>query len=141
MQTRTKQRLSAFAFLAALAAVPAGLNAQEPSPTCSAEIDPAQVSPGESAVQVSITMSMPIGPVTGLEVGEGSGITLSSLRDLPRTDLAAGDPPRRPIRMGEAPNQWSVWLNLSEAEAGTHEVTFQSAEGQCTASITVASGG
>lgn len=141
MQTLTKQRLSALAFLAALAAVPAGLSAQEPSAACSAEIDPAQVSPGEAAVQVSITMSLPIGPVTGLEVAEGSGITLSALRDLPRTDLAAGEAPPRPIRMGEAPNQWSVWLNLSEAEAGTHEVTFKSAEGQCTASITVASGG
>jgi hypothetical protein len=42
--------------------------------------------------------------------------------------------------MGEGPNTWNVYLDLTEANAGTHELTFRSSEGDCTAEITVGAG-
>lgn len=140
MRIPTTQRLAAFAFLAAFAAAPAGLNAQDPSPQCEATIAPGQLSVGETATRVTISMSLPIGPIMGIEASEGSGIALSSPADLPRTQLAAGEGPPRPIRMGDAPNTWDVWLNLSEAEEGTHEIMFQSESGTCSAEITIGAG-
>jgi hypothetical protein len=39
--------------------------------------------------------------------------------------------------MGDAPNTWIVYLNLADAEAGTHELAFTSGRGECTAELTV----
>jgi hypothetical protein len=104
---------------------------------CSAQLMPVQVEAGEAATQVTITVSQPIGEVTGVEAPEGSGIRLASAADLPRTPLAAPDEAPEPIRMGDAANTWIVYLNLADAEAGQHELTFNSSRGDCTAQITV----
>ena len=49
----------------------------------------------------------------------------------------AGQPRPQPISSGDAENQWVVYLNLSEAEAGAHELTFNTRQGQCTGRIMV----
>jgi hypothetical protein len=140
MQNLTKG-LAALAFVAALA-VPAHVTAQDPIPeaeteACTAQVNPAQVAPGEKAQQITVAFPQQVGAITGVEAAEGSGIALSAAADLPRTELAAGEPAPSPIEMGEGPNTWNVFLDLSQANAGTHELTFRSSEGDCTAEITV----
>jgi hypothetical protein len=140
MQNLTMKGLAALAFVAALTAVPAHVTAQDPvteTEACTAQVNPAQVAPGEKAQQITVAFPQQVGAITGVEAAEGSGITLSAAADLPRTELAAGEPAPSPIEMGEGPNTWNVYLDLSQANAGTHELTFRSSEGDCTAEITV----
>ena len=141
MQTLTKTGLSALALVAALAIVPADITAQDQpldaQQQCTAEIQPQQVAAGSNAVPVTITVSEPIGPVTGVNVDEESGISLAAASDLPRTEMAAGEEQPQPIRMGEGENTWIVWLNLAEAQEGSHELSFTSTQGECTANLEV----
>lgn len=140
MQTLTKTGLSALALMTALAVVPADVIAQDQpleGPQCTAEVQPQQVAAGSNAVPVTITVSEPIGQVTGVNVAEDSGISLAAASDLPRTEMAAGEEQPQPIRMGEGENTWIVWLNLANAQEGTHELTFTSTQGECTANLEV----
>jgi hypothetical protein len=145
MQQQKKISIFGLALAAAFVALPGQATAQipaqpQPQPQtqeqCQAQVSPAQLQAGARAAEVRITVSQPIGDVTGVEAGN-SGIELASAEDLPRTPLANPDQPQRPIRMGDAPNQWIVYLNTAEARAGEHELTFQSARGTCTARVTV----
>lgn len=131
--------LMAFGLAAALTALPAHLTAQEPEPMsgqCTAQLTPAQVSAGEQAVQVTVETSQQIDALTGIKDSE-SGISLASPEDLPRTEMAAGEPSPRPIQMGAGQNSWNVWLNLQDAQQGDHELTFETNQGECTGQITV----
>lgn len=145
MQTLTKTGLSALALVAALAIVPADITAQDQPldapAACTAEVQPQQVAAGSNAVPVTVTVSEPIGPVTGVNAAEDSGIQLATAADLPRTEMAAGEEQPQPIRMGEGENTWIVWLNLAEAQPGSHELTFTSTQGECTADLEVRPGG
>jgi hypothetical protein len=145
MQKRTKN-LSALALLAVITAVPAHLTAQQPEPQpepqpitqeCTAQVTPAQVTAGEAAVQVRVTFSEAIGAVAGLDAASESGVQLAAPGDLPPTEMAAGEEQPRAIRMAEGQNTWNVWLNTSEANEGTHQLTFQAENGQCSAEITI----
>ena len=124
----------------ALAAVPSHVAAQaapQQQQSCTAEITPGAVEAGARAVPVTITVSQPIGEVTGVRAAEGSGIALAQPTDLPRQQLAAGAQAPQPIAMGDAANTWIVYLNLAEAEAGAHELSFTSTRGACTSELTV----
>ena len=131
MLHHTKTSLSAFALAAALVAVPSVAYAQ-----CTAQVSPAQVSAGERAVPVSITVSEPIGEITTVQAAESSGITLAAASDLPREPLAAGSAPQ-PIAMGDTDNTWAVYLNLADAQPGTHQLIFSSDRGTCSAEVVV----
>jgi hypothetical protein len=133
MQKHTKRSLVTIALAAAFVALPTLAEAQA---QCSASVSPEQVAAGESAVAVTITVSEPIGEVTGVQAAEGSGISLAAPSDLPRDLLSAGAAPQ-PIAMGDAENTWIVYLNPSQAEAGAHELTFTTALGSCTGQLTV----
>lgn len=139
MHKLTTKGLMAFGLAAALA-LPANMNAQEPVPAgqqqCTAQVTPAQVTAGERAVQVTVETSQQIDALTGIKDSE-SGIALASPEDLPRTEMAAGEPAPRPIEMGAAQNSWNVWLNLEDVEAGEHELVFETNQGECTAVLTV----
>jgi hypothetical protein len=148
MQNERSSSMLGLALAAALVALPAQLVAQDvpqPQPqepqqqqTCTAQIQPAQVEAGSNAERVTVTLQQPVGEITGVEGAEGSNIELAAETDLPRTPLAGADQPRpQPISMGDAENQWVVYLNLSEAEAGSHELTFNTGEGQCTARLMI----
>jgi hypothetical protein len=140
MLSITKTSLMGLALAAALVTVPSSVSAQDapqPQVACTAQIQPASVAAGTTAVPVRITVSQTIGEVTGVEAAEGSGIALASASDLPRQPLAGGAEPPRPIAMGDAENQWVVFLNLADAEAGSHEVTFTSDRGQCAGRLTI----
>jgi DsbC/DsbD-like thiol-disulfide interchange protein len=139
--TTLKQSISALA-LAAAVALPAQLAAQDQpiAPECTAQLDPASIEAGEKAVAVNVTVSEPVGPITGVRAPGESGIALASPADLPRTEMAVEGAQPRPITMGEAENRWIVWLNVEEANPGTHALTFAGAEGTCTGSLNVGPG-
>jgi hypothetical protein len=148
MQKERSGSLLGLALATALIALPAQLIAQDlpqqqpqqqqQQQACTAQIQPAQVQAGSNAERVTVTLDQPVGEITGVEAAEGSNIELANAEDLPRTPLAGPDQPRpEPISMGEGENSWTVYLNLSEAEAGSHELTFNTAQGECTARIMV----
>ena len=139
MQQHMKTSLCGMALMAALLALPSSLAAQQPAQqeACTARVSPTQVAAGQEAAQVTITVSRAIGNVAAIDGGE-SGITVAEPSALPRTPLAGPDSPPTPIRMGDSESQWIVYLNTTEAAAGTHELTFQSERGACTGQIAVA---
>lgn len=139
MHKSTMKGLMAFSLAAALTALPAHLTAQDPVPEqeqCTAQITPAQVTAGEQAVQVTVETTQQIDALTGIADSE-SGIALASPENLPRTEMAAGEPTPRPIEMGAAQNTWNVWLDLQDAQPGQHELKFETNQGECTAQIQV----
>jgi hypothetical protein len=129
--------LGALAVTAAVMAVPDGVSAQvdESAPACSAEVAPTEVAAGANAVRVTVTLSEDIGAVASIETSEDSGLALAAATDLPRVPLATEQPSVITPAMGE--HAWTVWVNTSESEPGTHEVTFIGPEGRCTADLTV----
>lgn len=132
MQTLTKVGYTGLALAATLALVPADATAQaqrQGAQECTARVSPSQAQPGESAVRFNTMVSAPVGRVTGVNAEDESGIQLAEAGDLP-----AG---QQPITQGEGENNWVIWLDLSEAEPGSHELTLTSSEGECTANITV----
>jgi hypothetical protein len=147
------RKLSRLVLALALVAVPGLVVAQTPAPqrpaqqqpqpgqqaaACTAQIQPATVETGARVVPITVTVSdAQFGEVTGVAAPSASGIALAGASDLPREPLAAGQPAPRPIAMGDAANKWVVYLNVSGAQAGRHELTFRSGRGQCTAQLTV----
>jgi len=131
MDTLKRRTGIALALTAALVAIPAGIQAQE----CAAEVDPAVIPVGETAVAVTVALSESVGAVTGLE-GGASGIATAAPADIPRTAMAADEQPR-PIQMGEQQNTWTVWLSTAAAEPGRYMVAFVAGEANCVAAVTV----
>jgi hypothetical protein len=129
--------LGALAVTAAVMAVPDGVSAQvdETAPACTAEVLPTEVAAGMNAVRVTVTLSADVGDVASIEASEEGGLALAAPADLPRVPLAAEQP--RVITRAMGDHTWTVWMNTSESEPGTHEVTFIGAEGRCTADLTV----
>jgi hypothetical protein len=132
---RSVAGLMSLAFAITLGAAPA--SAQAPSLSggqCTAELAPAQVQSGQTAVSVTAVLSEQVGEVTGLEAPE-SGITVAAPEDLPRTEMAAEERPQ-PINLAEG-NAWTIWINTSQAAPGTYDVTFTGSEGTCQGQLTV----
>ena len=130
MQKERSTSLLGLALAAAVVALPVEAQDRPQQPQQQQQqqactIQPAQVQAGSEAERVTVTLNRPGAEITGLEAPEGSNIELASEENIPRTPLAGADQPRpEPISMGEAENQWVVYLNLSDAEAGSHELTF-----------------
>jgi hypothetical protein len=144
MQTFTRI-LGALAVTAAVVGMPGDLTAQVPAsqviptapaaPPCTAEVLPAEIAAGTNAVRLTVALSADVGEVGSMEAAEASGVAVAAPNDLPRIPLATEAP--QPIAAGEGDNTWTVWVNTSDADPGTHEVTFVGPEGRCTADLTV----
>jgi hypothetical protein len=139
MQSPTRI-LGALVATAAVMAAPSDVNAQvnQSAPACTAEVLPAEIAAGESAVRLTVALSSNVGDVASIEAPEGSGIAVAAPGDLPRIPLATEEP--LPIMRGTEDNTWTVWVNTSMSEPGTHEVTFIGQDGRCTADLTVSGG-
>lgn len=133
MWTPARRFGSIAAFASTLAFLPTGSYAQ----ACTAQVSPGEIETGAKAVPVTVTVSQPIGALTGIDASRGSGISLAFPGDLPSTEIGPAGGPPRPIEMGEAENVWIVWLSLSEAGAGTHAIIFTAREGRCGAELKV----
>lgn len=132
MSILTRRWLGTVALTCALAfASPA--SAQE----CTAELSPPEVDAGKAAVELSVTLSESVGMVHGLEAPPGSGISLASPNDVPRTQMARPDEAREAIAMGESESIWAMWLNTADAQPGVYRVVFTGTEGQCVGEVTV----
>lgn len=129
--------LGALVVTAAVMAAPSDVSAQvnQSAPACTAEVLPAEIAAGASAVRLTVALSANVGDVASIEAPEGSGLAIAAPADLPRIPLATEEP--HPIMRGMGDNTWTVWVNTSESEPGTHEVTFIGPEGRCTADLTV----
>lgn len=148
MNNRILGSSPAFALAAAMAFMPGAAIAQTPptltppaSAMCVGDLSPASVEAGVKAVAVTVEVSEMMGAVTGIETGEDSGISMAIAADLPKTEMArpVGEvaAAAQLITMAEAANTWTIWLNVAEAEAGSHDVTFTSSAGNCTAHLLV----
>ncbi len=129
--------LGAIAVAAAVVGTPHDLTAQvNPlAPACTAEVLPVEIASGAMAVRLTVALSADVGDVTSMESAEDSGIAVSAPADLPRIPLATEEPAAITAGMGD--NTWTVWVNTSETDPGTHAVTFVGSEGRCTADLTV----
>ena len=130
-----------------IAFAPQALGAQEQQQEmerqCTAEVAPEAIQAGAPAVRLIAALSQTIGPVSGLEAPEASGISLASPEDLPRSEMAneGEESAPSPIELTGEQNRLTVWLNTEEANPGTHTVTFKGEAGTCQAQVTVAEPG
>lgn len=146
MRTLPKGGLLALAALLPFAFTSVDLSAQverqeTPQEACQATVQPAQVTSGSPAARVSISLSQPIGDVSEFQAGEDAGIDLASEEEVRRVAMTAGGQEVKPIEMSNQGNRLTVWLDTSNAQAGSHEFTLTGAEGECRGTITVAPGG
>lgn len=132
MQGLNRASLATAAAAFALTFVATPIAAQE----CTAELSPSEIESGAAAVELSVTLSQPVGAVSGLQADPESGIAVASPSDVPRTDLAAEEQPQ-PIEMGESEDSWTVWLNTTAASPGVYRVAFTGTAGQCEGEIIV----
>lgn len=140
MQTLTRTSGAMLTLAAAVALMPSSAEAQAPDTSdqeCTAQVSPSEVEAGSEAVQVTVTLSDSVGNVTDVEQDNADGITLASPADIPRTEMAAGERPSSPIQMGSSETSWTLWLNTSEAEEGTHSVYFVAGQTRCEAELEV----
>lgn len=133
-----------FLLVQPLTPAPSAASAQEATDSadaCSVRVAPDAVDAGLSAVEISARVSRDIGTVHSVRAPRGSGIELASPERLERIrgrdDEVPEQEPIRPISMGPEPNQVSVWLNLFQAEAGSHPLTLEGEDGLCRGNITV----
>lgn len=133
MNTLTRKTGFALTLVAALAVVPVDVAAQE----CEAQLTPSTVPAGEAAVEVTAQLSESVGAVVGVEEADGQ-VSTALPTDVPRTEMAAEEEPEA-IQMSEDGQNVTVWLNTSQAEEGTYEVSFVGDMGTCTAELTVGS--
>ena len=132
MRTLARRVASHATLASALAFLPAQVGAQ----SCIAEVSPSEVEIG-TTVPVTVTVSQPIGAVTGVDASLTSGISLAFPGDLPPSEVGALGGPPRTIKMGDSENVWIVWLTLSDAGPGTHPLIFTAREGRCGAELRV----
>ena len=134
MRNLTSAPVATLAALALLTALPAPVHAQE---ACRATVMSARVAAGAPATQIAISLTQEIGPVSRFAPAEDSGVRLATASELSRVELASGQEPERPIRMGEASNRVTVGLSTVDAEAGTYDFSVIGPEGPCSGSITI----
>jgi hypothetical protein len=111
---------------------------------CTVEVDPAELPAGEAAIHVLATLSENLGPLTGFEAPEESGIVIADPADIPRAEMAnegEEEVAPLPIELGAEANVFTVWLSTEEAVAGAFDVRFTTAEGYCDARINVVTAG
>lgn len=144
MQNPIQTTSTMLALAAAVALMPASSSAQDvalPDLECTAQVSPSQVEAGSKAVRVTVTFSEDPGRITGVEAENTHGIAIASPMDVPRADMAAGEPRPTPIQMGDDEASWTLWLNTSSVEEGTHSVVFVAGENRCTAELEVVPAG
>lgn len=150
MRTMTKHALSGLlALTLTVLLVPATAHAQEqaeeaPSQeTCTAQLNPTSVAAGESAVRVTAKFSSAIGQIEGVKTGEESYVALADPADIrAKVGMAQEDEQPQPVKMAaQGQNAAIVWLSTADASAGTHAVTLEGAEGQCTGELTISEPG
>jgi len=161
-------------FGALVLVVPAALAAQEDGeaeveavPTveaCTVTLEPAELPAGEEAVHVQGTLSGGVGPVTGFEAPEESGLAFAEADDIPLDEMAhevveeveveaeddevevevdteTEELAYAPIDQGDEPNAFSTWLSTEKSLAGAFDVRFTTATGACDATVTVVTAG
>lgn len=146
MRATTKHALSGLLALAlTVLLVPMAADAQEQTEetaeqeTCTAELNPSTVTPGEAAVRVQVALSSSIGEIESVVSGEEAGVRLADPADIQeKVGMAQeeGEQPQ-PVQMASEGQNALVWVSTAEASAGTHQVALQSEEGQCIGEITV----
>lgn len=150
MRATTKHALSGLLALAlTVLLVPMTADAQEQAEeaaeqeTCTAELNPNTVTPGEAAVRVQVTLSSAIGEIESVVSGEEAGVNLADPTDIgEKVGMAQEeDEQPRPIQMASEGQNALVWVSTTEASEGTHQVALQSEEGQCIGEITVSEPG
>lgn len=65
------------------------------------------------------------------------GIIINSPMDVPRAPMAADHETPTPIQMDDEATSRTFWLNMSEAEEGTHSMVFVAGENRCEAELEV----
>lgn len=119
--------------------------AQQAQESCSAQVRPAALEVGQSAVQARLALSGDIGAIESFAAPEQSGIALADPADIPKTEMAAektekNEKPSKPepltANAGEHPSA-TVWLNTEGATPGSYDVRVEGAEGTCTGSLEV----
>ena len=165
-------------FGALVLVVPAALAAQEDGeaeveavPTveaCTVTLEPAELPAGEEAVHVQGTLFGGVGPVTGFEAPEESGLAFAEADDIPLDEMAneaveeveveveaeaeddevevevdteTEELAYAPIEQGDEPNAFSTWLSTEKSLAGAFDVRFTTATGACDATVTVVTAG
>lgn len=121
------------ALTSALLVLAAPASAQE----CTAMLSPSEVDSGKVAVELNLTLSEPVGAIQALEAPPGSGVSVASPGDVPRTHMARANEAREAIAMGESETSWTVWLNTVDARPGVYRVVFAGGDSRCTGEVTV----
>jgi hypothetical protein len=139
MQILTLSTGTVLTLAAAVVLMPSNVNAQDytPEAQCTAQVSPAEIEAGSKAVRVTVTLSEDIGQVTGVVEEDAHGIKIASPADVPRAEMATGEPAPTPIQMGDDRTAWTVWLNVSEADEGTHSLVFLAGESRCSGELQV----
>ncbi len=115
---------------------------QQPAQACTATAQAAPIAAGDAAVQLALTLSEPIGDVSGFQAGEDSALKLAAPEDLAKAPMAEqGEQDHKPIEMANEGNALTLWINTANAKAGTYDFTVIGSEGQCTGKVTVGSAG
>jgi len=139
MQTLPKAGFLTLLPFALLGLTSESATAQQPEEqltACNATATPQQVQAGETAAQVSVSLSQPVGQIDEFEAQGDAGLELAEASDLPRTEMAVEGEEPEPITMAGA-NQVTLWLNTEEAQPGSYEFTLSGSEGDCRGTITV----
>lgn len=151
MRATTKHAFSGLLALAlTVLLVPVTADAQEQAEeaaeqeTCTAELNPSAVPPGEAAVRVQVNLASAIGEIESVVSGEEAGVSLADPADIrEKVGMAQeeDEQPPQPVQMASEGQNALVWVSTAEASTGTHQVVLESEEGQCTAEITVSEPG
>lgn len=143
MRTVFKHTLATCTALSLYGIVPATLNGQEAEQPaeCTAEASPSNLLPGHPAIKVLVALSAPVGSDVGFAVHRDSGLELTDPRDIPGTELSAGQgvPPSIQVS-SEDGTEVTLWLNTENAEPGSHELTLESGERACAGHIRISGG-
>lgn len=146
MATRAKRTLTGFLALAlSFLVLPGAVEAQERDTAtddgeeCTATVTPESIQAGQSAVSLTARLSESVGEVDDFDGGD-SGLELADQGEIPQREMTreeAEDEPQ-PIQTtrGEQ-SEVNVWLNTEDVESGSHEVTLQGEDGECSATVTV----
>lgn len=111
---------------------------------CTVAVEPADLPAGEAAIHVLATLSEDVGPITGFEAPEESGIVIADTKDIPLTEMAEeGEVEKapKPIELGAEANVFTVWLSTAEAVAGAFDVRFVAGDAYCDARLNVVTEG
>lgn len=110
---------------------------------CTAQVTPASLEAGQKAVQVQVKLSEKVGTISSVE---GDAVQLASVADLPKAEMSRSekgekDEAPKVVQMAAEGNAATLWLNTTEAKAGTEHLTLKGEQGSCTAQVKVAGGG